>query len=164
VYWSAIEDAIYQRPEAGLVITGLCTDENPDGVTEAGYTVPGCYFKMFCYKTGSSAAVIGYIGENSLYNRTNTTADQIRGEQTRTVRSQADILKRFGGSATIIENAWLEAEQVLLNNREGQLAPTARACINAKTVSASVKEEWSLATEESQSRVFQRLADQNEMF
>jgi len=138
-------------------MTGVCTDINPDGVTNAGYTVPGCYFKMFCYKEGSNsdATVVGYIGENSLYNKNNATADQIRTTQTRTVRSQSEVIARFGGDANIIEQAWLQSEQVLLTNREADRAPTAQACAAALALPAHIRDQWSQWTLETADQILQ---------
>jgi hypothetical protein len=157
--WNTIEQTIYGRSEAGYVMTGLCSDINPDGVTNSGYTVPGCYFKLFCYKDGSNAVVVGYIGENSLYNKNNATADSIRTQQTRAVRSQSEILQRFGGDVTLIERAWLESEQVLLTNREAEKAPDALSCASALSLPASVKTEWTLLTEEVQERIWREEAE-----
>jgi hypothetical protein len=124
-------------------MTGLCSDINPDGATNASYTVPSCYFKMFCYKDGSNAVVVvGFIGENSLYDRNNELATSNRSLETRKVRSQSEILERFGGDVTLIHQTWLDSEKVLLTNREAEQAPDALSCAEALTLSDIVKAEW----------------------
>lgn len=122
-------------------MTGLCEENGVDGVTEDGVQVPSCFWKLVCSKDNNKTEVVGFIGENSLYDKTNTTARDIRSNETKKVRSQAQVISRNGRS-DLIQKAWTDAAKVLLTNREGHLAPLPQDCVTQLTLSQTTESKW----------------------
>jgi len=133
----------------GYVMTGLCSQNNTiDGpVTYKGYIIPQCYWKLACYKdkTSKVAKVVGYIGENTLVNFSDSVAQAARNTATFTPRSQSEILALLT-KPELVAQGWTEAEANLLPGR--QVAPTdiptATECIAATTIAPDTITEWKL--------------------
>jgi len=142
--WFTVEDKVHRRTTAGFVITGLCQSNSADGVTLDGVQVPSCFWKLLCYKSGSKTHVVGFIGENALFDRTNLVLQSQRREATIKPRSQQEVMNRNGGDTEILK-AWTTASQHLLSNRESNLAPNPTDCRNQRTLDPAVEQEWALS-------------------
>jgi DNA/RNA endonuclease G (NUC1) len=140
--WFTVEDKVHRRTTAGFVITGLCQSNSADGVTEDGVQVPSCFWKLLCYKSGTKTHVVGFIGENALFARSNLVLQEERRINTIKARSQQAVMNRNGGESEIVK-AWTTASQHLLGNREASLAPNPTDCANQRNLDSAVEEEWS---------------------
>jgi len=126
----------------GFVMTGLCDEDSPDGVTQEGYVVPACYWKMVCYRekgTGQTQ-VVGFIANNALVNKNDQYEVNQRWRDVTTPRSQSEIEKVTRTS--YIAKAWTDAAKYLLEGRDAVGVPDARSCIAAKKVSKETAVEW----------------------
>jgi len=135
---------------SGYVMTGLCSTDNwKDGpTTYRGYTIPSCFWKMTCYKdkTTKEVKVVGYIGDNTIVNFSDTVAQTARKASTFQPKSQADILTRVNDTSLVTE-AWTQAEDNLLTGRQTVLTdlPKATECAAMMTLSDATKVEWTVA-------------------
>jgi len=151
--WNEIE----QRHHAKLaeypayVMTGVCSaDNNEDGVTDLGYKVPMCWWKMICYKDPQSreTKVVSFIGNNTIISYSgDSPAKTERSLATTRPRSQQEVLDIMDRDESIAL-AWSHAHEYLLPERTSVSPsdmPTADECIRTRELDDDTWEEWDRA-------------------
>jgi len=126
VPWFTVEDLTNTKlsTNPGFVITGTCDRDSLDGVTADGYHVPECFWKLNCYKDNAGITrVVGFIGDNSLFDQTDTIAQEDRKNTTTRPRPQREILAKMD-RPYLIEDAWRAADRYLLYNRNEHNTPS----------------------------------------
>jgi len=151
--WNVIEqrhhDKLSEYP--AYVMTGVCSDDNEvDGVTDLGYAVPMCWWKMICYKDPASkqTKVVSFIGNNTLIQYTGSSPEKTeRDLSTRRPRPQQEVLNLMDRKERI-EMGWYHAELHLLPERTSTNPsdmPTADDCISTTTLDDDTWQEWDRA-------------------
>lgn len=98
-----------------------------------------------CYrdKTTNLTQVVGYIGDNTIVNFSDTVAKTARNASTIQPRSQTEILSLVSKPELVAEG-WKDAELWLPVGRGTMDLPKAEECINAKIIPNEVTIQWKL--------------------
>jgi len=145
--WREIEVGSENKLKAttGIIMTGLCSANNDlDGTkTYRGFTIPQCFWKLVCYKdkTTGVTKVVGFVGDNTLVNFSDTVARAARDASTKLPRSQQEILALLT-KPELVDLTWKEAAQNLTPGRQVSRLPLADDCIKAKVLAQDTLDEW----------------------